>query len=255
MGDLTVSAPACAVVSPGRVRAGRHGADGVVRGAAVATVLIPDRRRRDVPRDARVFGEHKTLRGFVVMVPAAAVSFAALAAAIGDPAQAGLWPLTIAGYAGLGACAGFGFMAGELPNSFVKRQLGIRPGECPRGRAGAVQFVADRIDSGVGMLLAVSAIVTDAGHDLAAGPAGRPVHPLGLQRPDVSSRAEGPSRLGRDDARHRGRARRAFAGRDARRAGASAARPRGFPGCCGSVCRFPAGWSFRHPRRPPLMET
>jgi hypothetical protein len=30
---------------------------------------------------------------------------------------------------GLGVCAGFGFMAGELPNSFVKRQLGIRPGE------------------------------------------------------------------------------------------------------------------------------
>jgi CDP-2,3-bis-(O-geranylgeranyl)-sn-glycerol synthase len=51
-------------------------------------------------------------------------------------------------------------MAGELPNSFIKRQLGIRPGECPPSRAAATaQFVADRIDSGLGMLLAVSAIV------------------------------------------------------------------------------------------------
>jgi hypothetical protein len=94
------------------------------------------------------------------MIPAAAVSFAVLAAAIGDPARAGLWPLCIAGYAGLGACAGFGFMAGELPNSFVKRQLGIRPGERPRHPLSAsVQFMADRIDSGLGMLLTVGAIV------------------------------------------------------------------------------------------------
>ena len=82
-----------------------------------------------------MFGEHKTLRGFVVMIPAAAVSFVALAAAVGDPAAAGLWPLTPLGYAGLGAFAGFGFMAGELPNSFIKRQLGIRPGDCPPGAA------------------------------------------------------------------------------------------------------------------------
>jgi CDP-2,3-bis-(O-geranylgeranyl)-sn-glycerol synthase len=159
MGDLTVSAPACAWFLLGAfVLAGM---------AQTAWFAAPLSRRFSRPIDGgatfggtRVFGDHKTLRGFVVMVPAAAVSFAALAAAIGNPAQAGLWPLTVAGYAGLGACAGFGFMAGELPNSFVKRQLGIRPGECPHNRlAAAAQFLADRIDSGLGMLLAVSAIV------------------------------------------------------------------------------------------------
>src|SRR5205085_2257383 len=86
-------------------------------------------------RGTRIFGEHKTLRGFVVMVPAAAVSFAVLAAAIGDLPHAGLWPLTFAGYAWLGGWAGLGFMAGELPNSFVKRQLGIRPGQSRQGLA------------------------------------------------------------------------------------------------------------------------
>ena len=160
MGDLTLSAPACAWFLLGAF---------VLAGTAqTAWFAAPLSRRFARPIDAgarfrgrRVLGEHKTFRGFVVMVPAAAVSFAALAAATGDPAAAGLWPLTYAGYAGLGACAGFGFMAGELPNSFIKRQLGIRPGECPHSRAAAAaQFVADRIDSGLGMLLAVSAIVT-----------------------------------------------------------------------------------------------
>lgn len=160
MGDLNLSAAACAWFLLGAfVLAGM---------AQTAWFAAPLSRRFSFPidggatfRGSRLFGEHKTLRGFVVMVPAAAGSFAALAAAIGDPGQAGLWPLTMPGYAGLGACAGVGFMAGELPNSFVKRQLGIRPGECPRTRAAAsAQFVADRIDSGIGMLLAVSAIVT-----------------------------------------------------------------------------------------------
>ena len=61
------------------------------------------------------------------------------------------------GYLALGAWAGFGFMAGELPNSFVKRQLDIAPGQAAASRAGAaVSFVVDRLDSIVGMLLAIS---------------------------------------------------------------------------------------------------
>jgi CDP-2,3-bis-(O-geranylgeranyl)-sn-glycerol synthase len=159
VGDLTLSGSSCAWFLLGAF---------ILAGLAqTAWFAVPLSRRFARPIDGgamfrgrRVFGDHKTLRGFIVMVPAAAVSFAALAAAIADPARAGLWPLTIAGYAGLGACAGFGFMAGELPNSFLKRQLGIRPGDCPRNRlATTAQFLVDRIDSGVGMLLAVSALV------------------------------------------------------------------------------------------------
>lgn len=158
MGDLTISAPACAWFLLGAfILAGM---------AQTAWFAAPISRRFSQPIDGgatfrgrRVFGAHKTVRGFIVMVPAASLSFAALAAAIGDPAGAGLWPLTIPGYAGLGACAGFGFMAGELPNSFLKRQLGIAPGARPRHPAGAAaQFLLDRIDSGIGMLLAVSAV-------------------------------------------------------------------------------------------------
>ena len=111
-------------------------------------------------RGHRLFGANKTARGFVVMVPAAAAAFTLLALASGDPARAGLWALTPGGYALLGAWAGFGFMAGELPNSFVKRQLDIAPGAAPRARAWTVlQFVVDRLDSGIGMLAAVSVAV------------------------------------------------------------------------------------------------
>lgn len=111
-------------------------------------------------RGRRLFGDNKTTRGFVVMVPAAAASFALLAVAIGDRAGAGVWSLMPGTYALLGAWAGVGFMAGELPNSFIKRQLNISPGNAPRSRAWtAVQFAGDRLDSGIGMLAAVSLAV------------------------------------------------------------------------------------------------
>jgi hypothetical protein len=114
-------------------------------------------------RGRRVFGENKTVRGFLVMVPAASLAFAALAAALSVSSQdaiAELWPLSIASYGALGAWAGLGFMVGELPNSFVKRQLDIAPGSAPRGWAAAVIcFVVDRLDSILGALIAVSLVV------------------------------------------------------------------------------------------------
>ena len=109
-------------------------------------------------RGKRLFGANKTVKGFVVMVPAAAAAFVLLAAAA--PAWAGLWGLSFPGYAVLGALAGFGFMAGELPNSFVKRQLDIPPGmSAATPVATVVQFSVDRLDSGVGMLAVLSAVV------------------------------------------------------------------------------------------------
>lgn len=111
-------------------------------------------------RGRRVFGENKTLRGFVVMIPAAAGAFAVLASIAGANRARFLWPLPVGDYMALGAWAGAGFMLGELPNSFVKRQLGISPGSSPRSRVGAVvQFAIDRLDSAVGMLAALSTVV------------------------------------------------------------------------------------------------
>ena len=113
-------------------------------------------------RGRRVFGDNKTLRGFVVMVPASACAFVAVSqiALGGEPAAFGLWPLTPLHYALLGAWAGLGFMLGELPNSFVKRQLDIAPGQLTANRSAAFwQLAADRVDSGLGMLTALAIAV------------------------------------------------------------------------------------------------
>lgn len=114
-------------------------------------------------RGRRVFGDNKTFRGFVVMVPAVGAAFLVLALLLAaSPAgpSSGPWPLSPGQYGLLGLCAGFGFMLGELPNSFLKRQLGIPPGGAPadsRGRA--ICFLLDRLDSIAGMLLALAPIV------------------------------------------------------------------------------------------------
>jgi len=113
-------------------------------------------------RGKRILGDHKTARGLVVMIPAAGGTFFVLGAILhAYPALlARVWPLSPASYAVLGTGAGLGFMLGELPNSFVKRRLDIPPG------APAVQpilrpvfFLADRVDSIIGMLIAVSLMV------------------------------------------------------------------------------------------------
>jgi hypothetical protein len=51
-------------------------------------------------------------------------------------------------------------MAGELPNSFIKRQRDVSPGgigTSPIGRF--IQLVIDRLDSPAGMLAALSVVV------------------------------------------------------------------------------------------------
>ncbi len=110
-------------------------------------------------RGRRLLGDNKTWAGFLILPPATAAMSALLGTAAG-PWREELWPLSIEGYALLGAGAALGFMAGELPNSFVKRQLGVAPGAAARGRLGrAVALVIDRIDSLAGALVAVALVV------------------------------------------------------------------------------------------------
>ena len=111
----------------------------------------------------RIFGDHKMLRGFMVISPAAGVSFALLFLVVGFAAPESarlLWPLPVWQYAVIGSLAGLGFMAGELPNSFVKRRLGIHPAAPPANTfARAALFLADRLDSILGMMVVLSLVV------------------------------------------------------------------------------------------------
>ncbi len=107
-------------------------------------------------RGHRIFGDNKTWRGFVAIVPSVSLAFVAVRLfflLLGDLGAA-MWPHAVVGYALLGLVAGTGFMIGELPNSFVKRQLGIPPGERPiNPTAQWICFVVDRLDSILGGML------------------------------------------------------------------------------------------------------
>ena len=107
-------------------------------------------------RGKRLFGDNKTLRGFMVIVPVTAMAFVLLDLLPGWP---GPWQLAPVEYAAVGAWAAFGFMAGELPNSFMKRRLGVGAGQAAQGGRKYLFAVVDRIDSILGMLLALAVVV------------------------------------------------------------------------------------------------
>lgn len=95
----------------------------------------------------RLFGDSKTWRGVVVAV---------LGCAAGATAQHLLPGNAMADLAVVdfervpapwfGAAMGLGAMLGELPNSFVKRRLGIAPGTTTRGPLALLFYVWDQID-------------------------------------------------------------------------------------------------------------
>jgi len=114
-------------------------------------------------RARRVFGTNKMLRGFVVMPPAAALTFAMSGSArehLPSWLGQGVWPLQPAQFALLGFACGLAFMLAELPNSFVKRQLDIVPGQPPSSAPLRILFfVIDRCDSVLGVLIVASLLV------------------------------------------------------------------------------------------------
>jgi CDP-diglyceride synthetase len=102
-----------------------------------------------------LLGRGKTWRGVVLMPPLTAVA-ASLAVALGRRL-----PPELAPFPGrrvkpwlLGAMLGVGYCAGELPNSFVKRRLGIPPGGSG-GRLAWLQYIIDQTDSVLGCLIAL----------------------------------------------------------------------------------------------------
>ena len=108
----------------------------------------------------RLFGENKTLRGAVVMIAATALWVllqTRLSAFLGwrdelSPPFECLHPIA------WGALVGAGYVAGELPNSFVKRRLGIAAGAAARGSLRVVFWTIDQVDSLVGVMVFLAAV-------------------------------------------------------------------------------------------------
>ncbi len=103
-------------------------------------------------RGERIFGDNKTVRGALVMVTASGVGmglqgvFRLRELEYFDYGQTNL---VVAGM-----LLGFGFVLGELPNSFAKRRFGFSPGQ----HAGPLFAVLDQVDSIIGVLLVMHLI-------------------------------------------------------------------------------------------------
>lgn len=117
---------------------------GVLHMLAVTRNSLPALR---IPIHAGLFGANKTWRG-VLLVPLL-TAFGALCLwpseyLLGAKAVFGQ-PLWLAGLV-----AGIGYVLAELPNSLLKRRLGIAPGVAPSRWV----VLGDQLDSGLGVALA-----------------------------------------------------------------------------------------------------
>ena len=147
---------------------------GLVHVAVIMLDLAPQLARPiDAGRGWRgrpLLGSNKTWRGFVVMPMATAITVAAQqgiatrsqhSAAL-VPLRRGAPPPWI-----VGAICGAAYVLAELPNSFVKRRLGIAPGtSAPRART--VQYIVDQLDSVVGCAIAIRMLYRIENVDAAA---------------------------------------------------------------------------------------
>ena len=105
-------------------------------------------------RGRRIFGDHKTWRGALVMVAVSSGGMA-LQQAFRVPA------LELFDYGAVngwlcGALLGLGYILAELPNSFLKRQCDIAPGQAAPGRKCWLFTALDQADSVVGCLVATT---------------------------------------------------------------------------------------------------
>lgn len=119
---------------------------GVLHMAIVRANLLPALKR---PIAARFFGPNKTIRGLVAM-PLLTVVGVYLAVLLEAPlGDALLVSLRQTSLVGLGLALGVGYALAELPNSYVKRRLGIAAGKLPEKNRFVFAFV-DQADSAVG---------------------------------------------------------------------------------------------------------
>ncbi len=110
----------------------------------------------------RLFGDHKTWKGFIGMIIFTAlwfVFFQFLAKGINLCDTLSLIPYKnfsfLQGLAA-GAVWGFGYVLFELPNSYIKRRINIQPGKTGSGMIGFIFSFVDQADSVIGCLLMLS---------------------------------------------------------------------------------------------------
>jgi len=163
----------------------------VLKTGALRRLAVPLDGGRTL-RGRPLLGPGKTWRG-VVLMPAATALATAVTVGLGRrlPPDRAPFPGCRVNPWLLGAVLGLGYCAGELPNSFAKRRLGIPPGGRGR-RLRWLQYVVDQTDSVAGCLVALRLVYRAGPVELAlAAGLGAGVHvavdrlmaAIGLRRP------------------------------------------------------------------------
>jgi hypothetical protein len=132
-------------------------------------------------RGRRIFGHSKTWCGPVLVSVGAALVWTLQRLLHALPSLVASGPIDYATLPGpwFAALAGFVAELGELPNSCVKRQLGIAPGATARGPLSVLFYVWDQIDVVLGYWLVLAFVVPEPLLPLAISLAiGTVIHPL-----------------------------------------------------------------------------
>jgi len=116
-------------------------------------------------RGVRLFGDNKTYRGVaaVALGTAAGVALQVLLHRVGVAREVEVLDYSRPSVViGVGLALGTAAMLSELPNSFLKRQIGIAPGAAGSGLRGVFFYVLDQVDIlvGVWVVLALAIEVT-----------------------------------------------------------------------------------------------
>lgn len=105
------------------------------------------------------FGKNKTFRGFVFLpLSIGTICFI-------ESIFIGPFSSSILSDFGIGAGLGLAYMLAELPNSFIKRRLGIAPGETGKN-TGIFQLIIDKSDSLLGACIFYFFAMKTSIHDI-----------------------------------------------------------------------------------------
>lgn len=112
-------------------------------------------------RGHRIFGKNKTARGAIIVILSITIltllqslltRYSPLAAELAIVNYKQVSPLVY------GLLLGIGCIVGELPNSFIKRQLHIGPGNQASGMLKPLFWIFDQVDSLIGVLVCASIV-------------------------------------------------------------------------------------------------
>lgn len=102
-----------------------------------------------VPIDEKLLGRNKTLRGFIVVPLLSTLVAPVILNLLEEPLHTSLL---------LGFSTGWGYMLGEIPNSFFKRKIGVPAGVTPT-RYRLLFIFFDQADSALGVLAGCSLVI------------------------------------------------------------------------------------------------